>query len=152
MHLQADSSLLAVALFMHIMSLVVGFGAVLAVDFQALMWMLGRRELADVTRFGAATHALIWIGLAGLVLSGILLHPDLSSTPTRIKLLLVLVVALNGLSALGVQERLDRTPGQRPPVGLLIRATVAVLISQGGWWGAAAIGFVNIQSASMAGQ
>ena len=148
MHVRADMSLHTVALFIHVMSLVVGFGAVLAVDFQAAMWMLGRRRLIDVTRFGAATHALIWIGLGGLVLSGILLHPDLSSTLTRIKLGLVLIIALNGIVAMGVQSKLDQTREQKPPVGLLIRATVAVMISQGAWWGAAAIGFTNTQSTS----
>jgi hypothetical protein len=148
MHVHAERTVLTVALFVHIISLVVGFGAVLTVDFQAAMWMLGRRKLEDVVRFGSYTHALIWIGLAGLVLSGALLHPNLSSSHTRVKLILVVVVVLNGLSVLGILEKLEQAPGRRLPPGLLLRATAAVLISQGAWWGATAIGFLSAQSAS----
>jgi hypothetical protein len=148
MHVHTERSVFSVALFVHVVSLVVGFGAVLSVDFQAGLWLLGRRKLADVVRFGSATHALIWIGLTGLVLSGALLHPNLSSGRTKIKLVLVLVVALNGFSVLGILDRLERAPGGRLPAGLLVRAAVAVLISQGGWWGATAIGFLNAQATS----
>ncbi|PZS35582.1 MAG: hypothetical protein DLM59_02720 [Pseudonocardiales bacterium] len=146
MHLRADMTLHSVALFGHIMSLVVGFGAVLTVDFQGAMWILGRRQFADVARFGAATHALIWLGLAGLVLSGILLHPNLDSIATRVKLALVLIVAVNGILALGVQARLDSGSSRPPAGGLLVRATATVLVSQLGWWGAALIGFSNSEA------
>lgn len=144
MHLRADMSLHTVALFVHLISLVVGFGAVLTVDFQAFMWLVGRRSFGQVTRSGAATHTLIWGGLAGLVASGVVLGADVSSTATRVKLALVLVVALNGVGALALQYRLGRTTGV-PSRGLLVWAATAALVSQLGWWGATVIGFMTTQ-------
>lgn len=141
MHLMADMTLHHVALFTHLAALVVGFGGVLSTDFQAVMWLMGRRPLTDVIRFGAATHALIWIGLTGLVVSGVLLNPNFSQPLTRLKMVLVLVVMLNGLGALALQHRLDR--GTRLTGRLLARATALGMISQLAWWGAIVIGFMN---------
>jgi len=145
MHLMADMTLHHVALFAHVAALIVGFGGVLSTDFQAVMWLMGRRSLADVIRFGGATHALIWIGLTGLVVSGSLLNPDFSQPLTRVKMALVLVVILNGLGALALHHRLGmgtRALSRR----LLVRATALGMISQLAWWGAIFIGFMSTNS------
>ncbi len=63
------------ALFLHLASLVVGFGAVLVADFQGVLWLLGRRRLADMLLVTEALHSVIWGGLVGLVVSGVLLRP-----------------------------------------------------------------------------
>lgn len=143
MHVMTGMTLHEAALFAHLAALVVGFGAVLAADFQAAMWLFGRRTLPDVVRFGAQTHALIWVGVTGLVLSGILLHPDLSAPLTRVKMALVLVVLLNGLGALALQHRIRAVGVQRIPSRLLARAVVIGLVSQAAWWGAIGIGFAS---------
>ena len=83
---------------------------------------------------------LIWDGLTGLTVSGLLLHPNLASWPTRIKLGIVLVVGLNGLCAHHLTPRLANPPAPRP---LLIRAATCAAISQTGWWSATVIGFLN---------
>lgn len=140
-HVSADRVLGDVALFVHLASLVVGFGAVLALDWWGLQWLLGRRTLAEVTRQSGGTHQLVWMGLTGLVLSGILLSPDLGSPLTQLKLVLVLVVALNGLQAQGLQHRLERHP--ELPRAVLGRCLATATVSQGGWWGCMLIGFVN---------
>ncbi|MDT0452317.1 hypothetical protein [Streptomyces hesseae] len=148
-HLRADPLLHDVALFVHLACLIVGFGAVLTVDWLGLLWLLGKRPLPDVLRTADAVHVPIWLGLAGLVGSGVLLHPDPGAPLTRIKLGLVLLVALNGLHARTLQPRLTAlVAGARSPSGVSRRALVArcaagVLVSQLGWWGAIVIGFLN---------
>lgn len=144
-HLQTDPALRIGALFVHLIALVVGFGAVIAVDWFALLWMLGRRSLEDLTKVSAAAHLPIWLGLLGLVLSGALLRPDLSEPLTWIKLVLVLLVTLNGLRAYVIEERLMQFHVGTVPYWLLRQAVSAAATSQLGWWGATIIGFMNVQ-------
>ena len=99
------------ALFVHLASLVFGFGAVLAVDWVALLWVLRRRPLGDVLRTSRNTHLPAWLGYAGLLASGALLEPDLSSWATRVKLALVVLIGWNGLVATVMPEPLDRVAG-----------------------------------------
>lgn len=78
-HLRADPALHTAALFVHLASLVLGFGAVLVADYYGLLWLTGRCELGEAVGCAARLHTPIWAGLAGLVASGIMLHPDLAS-------------------------------------------------------------------------
>ncbi|PBC77184.1 hypothetical protein BX265_1926 [Streptomyces sp. TLI_235] len=144
-HVQADASLHTAALFGHLVSLVVGFGAVLAVDYLGVLWLLGRRTLAQVVESTAPLHVPVWAGLAGLTLSGILLEPHLDSRLTQVKLLLVLMIALNGVHATALARRLEAGGAGRAKRRLLLRGALSALVSQLGWWGALAIGFWNTQ-------
>lgn len=145
-HVHADATLQTVARFLHVAALVVGLGAVLAVDWFALLWLLGRRRLADILNTACALQVPIWIGLAGLVVTGMFLRPDLTSTLTLVKLGLILAITLNGLYAHRLGEHLDRYRDERVPRSLLVQSGVAAAVSQLGWWGASLIGFLNSQS------
>jgi hypothetical protein len=90
-------------------------------------------------------HTPIWIGLAGLSVSGMLLAPDTSAPLTLVKLVAVLVVALNGLAAATVQRRLLALHGSTPPRRLLLTAALVATVSQAGWWTATVVGFLNAQ-------
>lgn len=140
-HVTPDPLLHDFALFVHLASLVVGMGTVLTLDWFAARWLLGHHDRADLLRLVGGTHSLIWAGLTGLTLSGIFLAPDLSSTWTQVKLVTVLVVALNGLHAHGLQRQLKATP----TLGwlLMARAGAVATISQVGWWTAVVVGFLN---------
>ena len=138
-HVQADPLLHEVALFVHLGCLVVGFGAVIAVDWMALLWVLGRRSLTEVLGIAGCVHVPIWIGYSGLVLSGVLLSPDLTSTLTQIKLALVLVIGLNGVVATALQRQLGGRHGGR----LILVSAACASLSQVAWWSAAVIGFLN---------
>jgi hypothetical protein len=139
------------ALFVHLASLIAGLGAVLVIDWTGLLWVLGRRTFLDVTRTAGALHALIWLGLAGLVFSGVLLRPDACVTLTRVKLALVLVIAVNGLYAHALQPQLAALGERTAPAALLERSSSALMqqaagtaiISQTAWWASVAIGFHN---------
>jgi hypothetical protein len=127
------------ALFVHLASLVVGFGAVLSVDWVALLWVLRRRRLSDVLVTAGNVHVPIWAGYSGLVLSGVLLEPSLGSPITQVKLALVLLIGWNGLVATWLHHVLHGDVRRR----LIVVSALSATVSQLGWWGAMAIGFVN---------
>lgn len=142
-HVRVDEPLFAVALFAHLGSLVVGFGAVLTVDWVGLLWLLGRRSMANVVEAAGNGQVLIWIGLAGLVVSGVFLDPDVARPLTRFKLSLVLLVTWNGLLATLVHRRLAARGSVAPGRLLLGLALCTAAVSQLGWWGSMLIGFLN---------
>jgi hypothetical protein len=133
------------ALFAHLAALVLGFGAVLSLDWFGLMWMLGREDLLTLVRVAQVAHTPIWLGLVGLTLSGVLLSPDTTAAPTVVKLLAVLAVGINGLAAARVQRRLLGLQGRVPPRPLLAKAVLVATVSQAGWWTATLVGFLNAQ-------
>ena len=135
------------ALFLHLASVVLGFGAVLTVDWVGLLWTLRQRTLSAVVQAAHTAHLPIWLGLAGLSVTGGLLSPDLSSPRTLVKLVAVLVVALNGLYAGQIQRALHRYgDGAAIPRPLMMRSMAAAAVSQVGWWTATIIGFLSAQS------
>jgi hypothetical protein len=140
-HLHTDPLLHQVALFAHLAFLVIGFGAVLTLDWFGALWLLGKRSLSEVLRMSAGAHLMIWLGLAGLTASGTLLNPALHQL-TWIKLGAVLAIALNGINAHQLQSALQADlsgPSRR----VLLRAALTGAISQAGWWTACLIGYLN---------
>ncbi|WP_216373029.1 hypothetical protein [Streptomyces tailanensis] len=145
-HLRVDASLHTAALFVHLASLVLGFGAVLVADYYGLLWMTRRCTLHDALAGTARLHVPIWAGLAGLVVSGVMLSPDLASTITRTKLALVLALTLNGLQAGLLNRRMAQHASTPLPERLLVWGATTALVSQVCWWGATVIGFLNRQT------
>lgn len=146
-HVHAGVTLQTAARFLHVASLVVGLGAVLAVDWLAVLWLTGRRPLAGVLDTACALQTPIWAGLGGLTVTGLFLRPDLGSPLTLVKLGLVLAVTLNGLYAHRLGQLLERYRGEgEVPRRLFARSAAAATVSQAGWWGATFIGFLNSQS------
>jgi hypothetical protein len=143
-HVHPDRTLHEAALFAHLASLTIGFGAVLAVDWVALLWLLQRRTLADVLGAAGNAHAPAWIGYAGLTLSGMLLQPDLTNPLTQLKLALVVVIGWNGVVAALTQRWLARiASGGVLSQRRLLACACSGVVSQLGWWGAMLLGFVN---------
>lgn len=138
------------ALFLHLASLVAGFGAVIVADLHGVLWLTGRRRLNQILDVTHALHPVIWCGLVGLTVSGIFLNPNLALPRTAIKLVLVLAAAVNGLWA----GRLSKELGARAvdvPAGhvdgpLLAKVMVSGAVSQAAWWGATLIGFLATTS------
>ena len=143
----ADYALRPAVLSLHVLALVVSFGAVLVIDWHGLLWLAGRRGLTESTRLAAGAGPLIWGGLAGLIVSGALLHPNLTSPLTVTKLVLVLAVAWNGAAMSALRRRMAQLPAYVTPGNLPRRdwrlMMTATVVSQVGWWGAILIGFVN---------
>lgn len=142
-HLDLPLSIRKPALFVHLVALVVGFGAVLITDLFGLLWLLKRKSLTDVLGVLDVLHLVIWAGLEVLVISGMLLAPDISSTRVQVKMVLVLVAALNGLWASRLSSELRLTGVGVVPRPLMVRIFVAAMISQTAWWGSTLVGFIS---------
>lgn len=133
-------------LFVHIISLVVGFGTVLVTDFFGFLWV--RREISKITltQVTRQTKKLIWLGYSGLVASGIglLIAKGYIDNLTKIKLFFVLMVGVNGFFLHTIDKRFAKQADdhQMPP-SLKWRVVIASMVSQVGWWGAIIIGFVH---------
>jgi hypothetical protein len=137
-----------VALFVHLMSMAVGFGSVILLDVYGLLWLFGYRTLSEVTALSRAAHGVISIGVGGLLASGIALRPDISSPLARVKLLCVLILMLNGVTAHRTLHRLEQNlpvdaRGASIPWAAFQRVLGVALISQSTWWGAITIGFLT---------
>ncbi|HEV7863063.1 MAG TPA: hypothetical protein VGR20_10200 [Acidimicrobiia bacterium] len=143
-----DPPVSRLALFIHLMSMTIGFGAVVMIDAYGILCLFGRRTLSEVVDVGKAAHGLIAAGIGGLLGSGIALHPDLTSPLARLKLVLVLVLMLNGVAAQRMLHRLQEAlpadvRGANIPWAVFQRVLFVGLVSQASWWGAIAIGFLT---------
>jgi hypothetical protein len=145
LHVQIDPMVRMAVLFVHLSSLVVGLGAVLVTDYHAILWLARRCSLHEFSASAERLHLLIWLGLVGLVLSGFLLKPDLHSTITIIKLVLVLVLTINGLQVRYLSKRIAAVSQWQMSRMEAAWGAASGLISQICWWGAAFIGFWNQQ-------
>lgn len=148
--LAAPPWLHAVALFVHLASLIIGFGAVLMVDWYALLWVTEWRTVRDLRQVDLTLKLPIWVGLIGLLASGALLQPDLSSPLTLVKLGAVLVLSLNGVALTRWTMRLARFPRKMRfsalPQTARFRFLSSAVISQVAWWTAVIIGMINSTS------
>lgn len=142
-HLTVGPGWRSIALFCHLASLVIGFGAVLTVDWFSLRWILRRERLGTVLGMAQGAHLLIWLGLVGLVVSGAALRPDTSSGLVQLKLVAVLAVGINGLFLGRVRDRLANLGDTPTHWSRLLPGALAATISQLGWWTATIIGFWN---------
>lgn len=136
------------ALFIHLMSMAVGFGAVILVDVYGLLWLFGFRSLSEVVALATVAHTVIGLGVGGLLASGIALQPDLATPLARFKMILVLVLMLNGVAAQRMLRRMRKTlppdtRGASIPWAHFQRVLGAAMISQSTWWGSIAIGFIT---------
>ena len=143
-----DPQLHRAALFIHLMSMAIGFGAVIMVDVYGLMWLFGFRTLANMVELTTVAHTVIAVGVGGLLASGIALNPNLSSPLSRFKMGLVLVLMLNGVAAQRMLHRMRKalppdTRGGNIPWSGFQRMLAAAMISQSTWWGSIAIGFIT---------
>jgi hypothetical protein len=136
------------ALFIHLVGMATGFGAVVMIDVYGLMWLFGHKTLHELVDLVTTAHSVIAVSVGALLASGIALRPDLGAPLARLKMILVLVLMLNGIWAQHLLLGMKRTvPAEVrgpsiPWVGFQ-RALAAALISQSTWWGSIVIGFLT---------
>lgn len=136
-----------IALFLHLVSLVFGFGSVLVIDVMGILWVARKISLPFFLRVANVTQLLIWAGWSGLVLSGVALLTlkGFVDNLTLIKLFFVAMIGVNGIFLHYVKRGFERLRGSHPDLPPLYRFRTAftAAISQIGWWGALLIGFVH---------
>ena len=140
-----DTLLFYVFLGVHIISLIIGMGAVLVIDTAGVLWLLKKTKLSSVMSMARLTQPLIWIGWSGLVISGSVLLTLKGSVDalTKLKLFLVLMVGLNGFFLHLIKKSMESIKGEHVPAKLMFKIALASAISQIGWWGAIVIGFLH---------
>lgn len=134
------------ALFVHLVSVTVGFGAVIATDVCGLLWSLGQRSTRDLLNFTGVTQPLIWLGYIGLVVSGLFLHPNLHRALTDIKLVGVVIVGLNGIYLHFLRLETKRLGDKKfadTPMIYKLKSFWGIAVSQLFWWTAIVIGFLT---------
>jgi hypothetical protein len=123
---------------------------VLAIGLNGAALLMRWVRVSRVVTLTVVLDPLVWLGLAGLCLTGILLGPDLGSGWTWVKLLAALVVAINGLANRDLMTELGRLPGKagRRSISpaLLRRAVRVSAITQLGWWIAVFIGYLSVNT------
>jgi hypothetical protein len=141
--ISASPMVQSMALLGHLISLVVGFGTVLGVDYFGLLWFLRRIPLQAMLRQADRMAPLIWLGLCGLVLTGSLMQPQLSAPLTLIKMTCVASIGVVGVLALSTKRAMMRS---MPAVdrSLLLRGLILAATSQALWWSTVVIGFWNM--------
>lgn len=135
-------------LFIHIVSLITGFGSVIVIDTFGLLWLLKFKKvtLERVNSVAEITQRLIWLGWCGLVCSGIFLITikGYIDNLTKIKLFFVILVGLNGIFLHYIKKNsIEFASANKLPSRMMFRVFLATFISQLGWWGAFSIGFVH---------
>lgn len=138
------------ALFVHLGSVIVGLGAAVLLEFFGLLWVRGRSTLDDLRRVEPVVSGLAWLGIAGLLASGAFLEPNLGDPLTDLKMVAVLIVALNGVAMKRLTGELGRLPGgipfSRVPARMQMWCVWSAAVSQAGWWTAVVIGMLNTSS------
>ena len=132
-------------LAIHIVSLIVGMGAVIVIDVFGLLWIFKKVELVFVAKVANTTQKLIWIGWVGLVLSGVglIFIKGYVDNLTFIKLFFVALVGFNGVLLHFVKKSIESVVGEDVPTKLKFNIAFTSTISQIGWWGAITIGFLH---------
>jgi hypothetical protein len=141
-----NTTLFFLLLFVHVVSLIVAFGAVMTTDYFGLRWMRHRVRFPHLLRVAGTTERLIWIGWAGLVASGVPLallkgHVDRLMV---LKLFCVALAGANGYVLHRVFRAVERyAQADAVPSLLMFRLGGALLLSQIAWWSALGIGFLH---------
>jgi hypothetical protein len=137
-----------IPLFIHLVSFITGFGAVIVVDSFGLLWLAGRRPMEHVNRVAHVSQRLIWLGWFGLVASGsfLIVQKGYVDHLMMIKLFAVAMLGLNGIFLHFIKKGLERLASQEQVSQLtMFRIGLSSTISQLGWWTALAIGFLHRQ-------
>ncbi len=129
----------------HILSLVVGMGAVIVIDTFGTLWLFKKVSLRYVMSVADVTQRLIWVGWSGLVVSGtgLLVLKGFIDNLTWMKLFFVALVGANGVLMHVVKKSLEALPNETVPARLRFRIALTSVISQVGWWSAITIGLLH---------
>lgn len=133
-------------LIVHLCALTVAYGSVLAVDFIGFLWLVGRMNREYMLRITNWAQPVIWTGLITMMVSGAMLGPDLSKPLTRIKMILVILLALNGLNLDMLRKRTIGLSGQTfwgAPNSYKAWSVFSIGLSQALWLSIIAVAAMN---------
>jgi len=133
-------------LFVHLSSLILGFGAVMVTDLYGLLWIRDRIRFPQLVKVSGETERFIWAGWAGMVAAGIplLLLKGVVDDLMIVKLFFVALIGVNGLALHWLHKQVEHyRDGDDIPRLLMFRLVLSLAVSQFGWWSAMVIGFLH---------
>ncbi|MEX0720572.1 MAG: hypothetical protein WD059_07880 [Balneolaceae bacterium] len=141
-----ESTEFYILLFFHLSFLILAFGSVLVTDLYGLLWMLDRVRFNQIVDVSGVTEKFIltgWFGMVAVGIPMIALKGEVDNLMT-IKLAFVALVGINGYPLHLLQKKLEKFKDKDVVPGIFIfRLTLAIMLSQIGWWGAITIGFLH---------
>jgi len=141
-----ESAAFYVLLFIHLVSLVTAFGAVMVTDYFGVRWTLNQVPFVRVVRAAGTTEQLIWGGWIGLVATGIPLIVIKNEIDELmiLKFFCVGLAGANGFLLHTLLKRVERLEeADSVPTLLVFRLMLSLMLSQVAWWGAFTIGFLH---------
>jgi hypothetical protein len=123
-------------IIMHLAGLSAAYGTVLIVDTIGLFWLLRQISRERMLAITAWAQPVIWGGLTAMLISGAMLGPDLSRPLTRLKMGLVILLALNGLNLDALRKRTKGLTGQSfwdTPQSYKAWSVFSIMLSQALW-------------------
>ncbi|WP_143960145.1 hypothetical protein [Litoribacter populi] len=133
-------------LFIHLSSLILGFGSVLVTDLYGLLWVRDRVRFTQVVSVSGITEYFIWAGWIGMVAAGIplaILKGEIDNLMI-IKLFFVVLIGINGVLLHFLHKKVGRyQKGEHVPDLFMFRLMLSLGVSQLSWWSALLIGFLH---------
>lgn len=130
----------------HILVLAIAYGSVVIVDVIGLFWLLGRIGRERMLALSKWAQPVIWSGLITMMISGALLGPDLTKPLTKVKMVLVILLALNGLNLDSLRKRTKQLSGQSfwdTPNNYKAWSIFSIALSQALWISIVIVAVVN---------
>jgi hypothetical protein len=141
-----DSAPFYILLFVHLSSLILGFGSVMVTDLYGALWARNRVRFTQVVKVSGVTEKFIWIGWAGMVITGIpliILKGEIDKLMIM-KFFFVVLVGVNGIPLHFLQKTMQRyKESDAVPNVFMFRLGLSIFVSQLAWWGAVLIGFLH---------
>lgn len=137
------------ALFVHLVGVILGFGTVMYVDIVGALWVLRQMSAKHLLWATGVGQKIIWSSVGLLIASGIFLLPASPTLRTKLKLLAVVILVINGFLLDQIRKQLaeyDETDFWKLPRSFQIKSVLAISLSQLMWWTAVIIGFLNSSS------
>lgn len=135
-----------ILLFVHLSSLILGFGSVLVTDLYGLLWTWDRVRFTQLIRVSGVTEKFVWAGWIGMVVAGVpllVLKGEIDHL-MMIKLFFVVLIGINGLALHKLHSKVEGfSQGEDVPNIFMFRLILSLFVSQLGWWGALLIGFLH---------
>ncbi len=141
-----DTTPFFILLFFHLASLILGFGSVLVTDLYGMLWIRDRVRFRELVNVSGVTGKFVWVGWAGMVVTGIpliLLKGEVDDLMI-LKFVAVGLIGINGIPLHMLQRRLQAfQTGDEVPKVFMFRLGLSLFVSQLGWWSAILIGFLH---------
>ncbi len=123
-------------IIIHLAALCAAYGSVVIVDLIGLLWLGKQVERERMLAITAWAQPIIWAGIIVMMISGAMLGPDLSRPLTKVKMTLIILLAMNGLNLDALRKRTKELTGQSfwdAPTSYKAWSVFSIVLSQALW-------------------